>query len=323
MIRFAIVGYGNLGKSCEKIAYSSHDFEMVGIFTRRDPSSIVSPFGTKVYKQNDIKSFKGKIDVVALCTGSANDLCDLAKSVAKDFNTIDGFDTHAVIPQYVDELNSINIDSKTLSFVCIGWDPGLFSLIRTLFEGVLPNGYTQTFWGKGVSQGHSEAIRRIDGVLDAKQYTIPKDEAIEKTKNGQGASLTTREKHLRECFVVLKDGANAEYVKQQIVNMPNYFADYDTIVHFISKEEFDLKHQGIPHGGFVLRNGKVGDFSNNLDLSIKLDSNPDFTASVMMAYAKANYKMFKKGVVGTKTIIDIPVSELIDGDWKDIIHRFV
>ncbi len=323
MIRFAIVGYGNLGRACEKIAVASDDFDLVGIFTRRDPSSMQSPFGTPFFKQDEIENFKGKLDVVALCTGSANDLTSLGERLAKNFNTVDSFDTHAKMGEYVETMNKINLENNTLSFVGIGWDPGVFSIMRALFEGVLQNGNTQTFWGKGVSQGHSEAVRRIEGVEDAKQYTIPKEEALLKARNGEGESLTTRDKHLRECFVVAKDGADKDCIEKTIKEMPNYFADYDTVVHFISKEEFERDHKGIPHGGFVLRGGEVNGTKDALEFSLKLESNPDFTSNVLMAYARANAKMSARGVYGSKTVIDVAVGELVDGEWLDKIKKFV
>lgn len=323
MIKFAIVGYGNLGKACEKIAVNSEDFELVGIFTRRAPETMSSPFGTSFYKQDELESFKGKIDVIALCTGSANDLTELGLRAAKSFNTVDSFDTHARMAEYATQMKDITLSTDHLSFIGIGWDPGVFSIMRTLFEGVLSNGNTQTFWGKGVSQGHSEAIRRIDGVENGIQYTIPKEEALVKARNGEGASLTTRDKHLRECFVVAKEGADKALIEKTIKEMPNYFADYDTIVHFISKEEFEKNHNSIPHGGFVLRSGENNGTHHNLEFSLKLESNPDFTASVLMAYARANAQLYSEGVRGVKTAIDVPISALIGGNWIDKVSKFV
>lgn len=323
MIKFAIVGYGNLGKACEKIAAASDDFELVGIFTRRDPSQMKSPFGTAFFKQDDIESFVGQIDVVALCTGSANDLTELGKRVAAKFNTVDSFDTHARMTEYASQMQKITIENGNLSFVGIGWDPGMFSLMRALFEGVLKDGNSQTFWGKGVSQGHSEAIRRIDGVENGIQYTIPKQEALDAARAGEGQNLTTRDKHLRECFVVAKEGADKALIEKTIKEMPNYFAEYDTIVHFISKEEFAREHNTIPHGGFVLRSGVSNGMKHNLEFSLKLESNPDFTASVLMAYARANAAMYEQGVRGTKTVIDIPVSALLPGKWLDKVHEYI
>ncbi len=323
MIKFAIVGYGNLGKACEKIAMASDDFELVGIFTRREPSTMQSPFGTPFFKQDEIKNFKGKLDVVALCTGSANDLTSLGERLAKSFNTVDSFDTHAKMGEYVENMDKINLENGTLSFVGIGWDPGVFSIMRALFEGVLQSGNTQTFWGKGVSQGHSEAVRRIEGVVDAKQYTIPKDEALKKARCGEGDTLTTRDKHLRECFVVAKEGADTTLIENTIKQMPNYFAEYDTVVHFISQEEFDRDHKGIPHGGFVLRSGIVNGTKDSLEFSLTLESNPDFTANVLMAYARANARMSARGVTGAKTVIDIAVGELVEGTHTDKVKKFV
>lgn len=319
MIKFAIVGYGNLGRACERIAHDSEDFELVGIFTRRDPESMASPYGTAFYRQSDLERFKGKIDVMALCTGSANDLTDLGKRCAANFNTVDSFDTHARMREYVTDMEKITAEHGTLSFVGIGWDPGLFSLMRAVFGGVLSVGNTQTFWGKGVSQGHSEAIRKIKGVVKGIQYTVPKEDALEKARSGRGESLTTRDKHLRECFVVAAEDADKAEIERSIVTMPNYFAEYDTVVHFITAEEFDRDHNKMPHGGFVLRSGEVNGKQSNLEFSLKLESNPDFTASVLMAYAKANAKMYAEGARGVKTILDIPAVALTSENRIDYI----
>ena len=319
MINFAIVGYGNLGRACEKIAHDDKNFNLVGIFTRRDPATMKSPFGTAFYNQSDIENFKGKIDVLALCTGSANDLTDLGKRCAKCFNTVDSFDTHARMKEYISDMQKINGENGTLSFVGIGWDPGLFSLMRAVFGGVLRDGNTQTFWGKGVSQGHSEAIRKIAGVVKGIQYTVPKQEALDKARSGHGETLTTRDKHLRECFVVAADDADKAEIERQIVTMPNYFDEYDTVVHFITAEEFDRDHNKMPHGGFVLRSGEVNGQHHNLEFSLKLDSNADFTASVLMAYVKANAKLYAAGERGTKTILDIPAIALTDEDRLEYI----
>ena len=307
MIKFGIVGYGNLGRACEKIAAASEDFELVGIFTRRDPAVMTSPFGTPFFRQSDLPSFEGKIDVLALCTGSANDLVDLGKAAAVHFNTVDSFDTHAKMRGYVTDMEKIASESGHLSFIGIGWDPGLFSLMRALFGGVLADGNTQTFWGKGVSQGHSEAVRKIKGA------------ALDAARRGEGASLTTRDKHLRECFVVAADDADKAEIEREIVTMPNYFDEYDTVVHFISAEEFDRDHTAMPHGGFVLRSGDVNGMKERVEFSLALDSNPDFTASVLMAYAKVNAKLYAAGERGAKTILDIPVIALTDEDRIDFI----
>lgn len=323
MIRLAIMGYGNLGKACERIAARDSAFELVGIFTRRDPSSLTSPFGTAFYSQDELESFVDKIDVVALCTGSANDLTELALRVAVNFNTVDSFDTHAKMSEYASAMQKIATEKGNLCFIGIGWDPGIFSLMRALFEGVLSNGTTQTFWGKGVSQGHSEAIRRIDGVANAVQYTIPKQDALKAAREGSGETLTTRDKHLRECFVVACDGADKAYIEKTIKEMPNYFADYDTVVHFIDADEFNRDHTDMPHGGFVLRSGENSGKKNNLEFSLKLESNPDFTASVLMAYVKANARLYSAGMRGAKTVLDVPVGALLEGRWIERIEKFV
>lgn len=319
MYKIGIVGYGNLGRACEKIAAASEDMQLVGIFTRRDPDTLSSPFGTPFFRQSDLTKYEGEIDVLALCTGSANDLVDLGKNAAVHFNTVDSFDTHAKMRGYVTDMERITSENGHLSFIGIGWDPGLFSLMRALFGGVLPGGSTQTFWGKGVSQGHSEAVRKLPGVVKGVQYTIPKEEALAAARRGEGASLTTRDKHLRECFVVAAEGADKAEIERRIVTMPNYFDEYDTVVHFITEEEFDRDHTGMPHGGFVLRSGEVNGMKERVEFSLALDSNPDFTASVLMAYARVNCKLFRKGVRGAKTILDIPVIELTDEDRVDFI----
>lgn len=322
MIKIAIIGYGNLGKACERIAYDSTDFKITGIFTRRNPKDMVSPYGSKFYPQDDIFGFENDIDVVCICTGSANDVTGLGVRLASRFNTIDSFDTHAKMSEYYDTMNKTARDSGRLCFVGIGWDPGLFSLMRALFDGVLKDGNTQTFWGRGVSQGHSEAVRRIKGVEDAKQYTVPKPEALRLAREGKGAGLTEREKHLRECYVVAEDGADKGQIEHEIVTMPNYFEPYDTTVHFIGKEEFEAEHSGMPHAGFVLRMGNVNGQSQRLEFSLNLDSNPDFTASVLMAYARANAYMFKNGERGAKCILEIPVSALFS-DVDYLVKRYV
>lgn len=322
MTKIGIVGYGNLGKACEKIVMSRDDMSLVGIFTRRDPATMISPYGSAFFRQDDLDRFENEIDVLALCTGSANDLVDLALKQAEKFNTVDSFDTHARMRDYVTALDKVATEHDHLSFVGIGWDPGVFSVMRALFEGVLPEGNTVTFWGKGVSQGHSEAIRKIDGVLKGIQYTIPKEDALEKAREGKGDTLTTRDKHLRECFVVARDDADKSAIENEIKSMPNYFADYDTVVHFITAEEFDRDHNAMPHGGLVLRSGSVNGKEENLEFKLTLSSNPDFTASVLMAYARSLKKMHESGVRGAKTIIDIPVGALL-GDRLDAIAKFV
>ncbi len=323
MIKIAIVGYGNLGRACERIAHNSGDFETVGIFTRRNPDTVKSDFGTPVYSQRDIESFKDETDVACICTGSANDVTDLGIRLAKNFNTVDSFDTHAKMSAYFEQMDNTAKQSGKLCFVGMGWDPGLFSLMRGLCEGILPFADTQTFWGRGVSQGHSEAIRRIEGVVDAKQYTVPKDEALRLAREGKGGSLKVRDKHLRECFVVAEEDADKAEIERKIVSMPDYFEPYDTVVHFIDEEEFKSRHSAMPHAGFVLRSGEINGARCNIEFSLKLDSNPDFTAAVLMAYAKANANLAIAGETGAKSILDIPASALLGKDRSANVGKFV
>lgn len=309
MIRIGIVGYGNLGRGVESAVVKSPDMELVGVFTRRNPDSVKTQTNIPVYEMKDLMSFQGKVDVLVLCGGSANDLPKQTVELAEHFNVIDSFDTHAKIPEHFENVNNASIKGKNISIISVGWDPGLFSLNRLYAQAILPNGNDYTFWGKGVSQGHSDAIRRIEGVQDARQYTIPVDEAVERVRNGENPVLTTREKHIRECFVVVKDGYDQEKIKETIVTMPNYFADYDTIVHFISQEELDRDHKGIPHGGMVIRSGVTGLNDENkhvIEYKLTLDSNPEFTSSVLVAYARAAYRLSKDNQYGCKTVFDIP-----------------
>lgn len=311
MIKVGIVGYGNLGKGVCLAVNSASDLECVGIFTRRSPETLKPIVDFPVYSINDLIKFKGQIDVLLLCGGSATDLPNTTKEYLKDFNTVDSFDTHAKIPEYFDMLDKVGKENNTLSAISIGWDPGLFSITRMLFGAILPNGKDYTFWGKGVSQGHSDALRRIDGVKNAIQYTIPKEQALEEVRKGVNPTLSTREKHLRECFVALEDGADREEVKKQIVSMPNYFADYDTIVNFVSEEEVKAMQQKLAHGGFVFRSGNTTSENKHLlELSIKLDSNPEFTGSVLTAYGRAVARLAKEGKTGCLTVFDIPISYL-------------
>mgnify|MGYP002520572683 FL=1 len=322
MTRIGIVGYGNVGKACEKLALYDENCEIIGIFTRRNPKQ-VRPLGSKVYSATDLPSFKGKIDVLILCVGSAFDLTDTALTLAKDFNTVDSFDTHSKMPRYAEKLQTVAEKNDRLCYFGIGWDPGLFSLCRALFSSVLPDCDVQTFWGKGVSQGHSEAIKRLDGVKFAKQYTIPKSEALKKAREGRGAPLSNRDKHLRECFVVAQDWADKARIEAQIKSIPDYFAEYDTIVHFIDEATYISEHSGFPHGGVVTAFGKADEWNCNMEFSLKLENNPFFTAAIMLAYAKANAKSYLKGERGAKSVIDIPVSLLADGEWIDKIKRFI
>lgn len=319
-MKVGIVGYGNLGKACEKWLVEQGD-EVVGIFTRRKPCEVVSPYGTKTYAQEDVFEFKDKIDVLALCVGSKNDLIGVAKSVANEFNTVDSFDTHAKMTEYAEFMRQKVTDK--LSYIAIGWDPGLFSLMRALMCAVTKEGDLQTFWGKGVSQGHGEAIRRIKGVKNAVQYTIPKQSALDAVRSGQGKTLCERDKHLRECFVVLEDGADGEFIEKTIKSMPDYFANYDTIVHFIDEKEFEKEHTGMAHGGFVLEKGLSNGYSSDMEFNLKLQSNPDFTAGVLMAYAKSCVKEYQSGVRGVKTILDVPIVSLLSGKWIDNVKRFI
>lgn len=318
-MKVGIVGYGNLGRGVAIAVNNAKDMTCVGVFTRREPKDVKICVDFPVYNINDLKKFKNEIDVLILCGGSATDLPATTKEYIKDFNTVDSFDTHAKIPEYFDTLDRIAKENGTLSLISVGWDPGLFSVARLLFGSVLPNGKDYTFWGKGVSQGHSDAIRRIDGVKYGIQYTVPKEEAVSKVRSLTNPELSTREKHLRVCYVVLKDGADQKLVETTIKEMPNYFKDYDTEVHFISEEEFKREHVGLPHGGFVMRTGSTtSENADILELSLKLGSNPEFTGSVLTAYARAVYKMAKKGNTGAITVFDVPVGLLSKESPEDL-----
>lgn len=309
MIKIAIAGYGNLGRGVECAVAQNSDTELYGVFTRRDPKDVKTlKEGTKVFSLDDIEKHKDNIDVVILCGGSATDLPVQTPQLAKSFNVIDSFDTHANIPQHFEKVDAAAKESGKVAMISVGWDPGMFSLNRLYAEAVLPDGKDYTFWGKGVSQGHSDAIRRIEGVLDARQYTVPVEAALEAVRNGENPELSTREKHTRECFVVAEEGADKARIENEIKTMPNYFADYDTTVHFISAEEMKRDHSGIPHGGFVIRCGSTGLNNENkhiIEYSLKLDSNPEFTSSVLVAYARAAYRMNREGISGCKTVFDV------------------
>ena len=314
MIRVGIYGYGNLGRGIEAAVYKNDDMKLVAVFTRRDPSSLtIKTENVPVVSVKDVLDWKDKIDVMVLCGGSATDLPEQTPYLSKYFNVVDSFDTHAKIPEHFNNVDKNAKESGNVALISAGWDPGMFSLNRLYASAVLPDGNDYTFWGKGVSQGHSDAIRRIDGVIDARQYTIPKEEALNKVRSGENPDLSTRDKHLRECFVVAADGADLKKIENEIKTMPNYFADYDTIVHFISADELKANHSGIPHGGFVIRSGKTGFNNENshiIEYSLKLDSNPEFTASVIAAYARAVYKLSEEGTSGCKTVFDIAPSYL-------------
>ncbi len=313
-IRIGIFGYGNLGRGVEAAIRQNSDLSLEAVFTRRDPETVtLKTEGVPVYHIDKAKEMTDKIDVMILCGGSATDLPEQTPALAEYFNVVDSFDTHAKIPEHFDAVDEQAKKSGKVAVISVGWDPGMFSLNRLYASAILPDGKDYTFWGKGVSQGHSDAIRRIDGVLDARQYTIPIEKALERVRNGENPELSAREKHLRECFVVAKDGADKQKIENEIKTMPNYFADYDTIVHFISKEELDKNHSGIAHGGFVIRSGKTGFNGENnhiIEYSLKLDSNPEFTSSVLVAYARAAYRLNTEGANGCKTVFDIPPAYL-------------
>ena len=308
-MKIGILGYGNLGKGVEGAVKQNPDCELTAVFTRRDPSTVkILTAGVPVYNVADVEKHKDEVDVLIICGGSATDLPKQTPEYAKYFNVIDSFDTHAKIPEHFANVDKVSKDFKHTALISCGWDPGLFSLNRLYANCILPNGKDYTFWGKGVSQGHSDAIRRIEGVKDGKQYTIPVQAALDAVRSGSNPDLTTRQKHTRECFVVAEEGADKARIEKEIKEMPNYFADYDTTVHFISEEELKRDHSGIPHGGFVIRSGKTGwdnEFNNVIEYSLKLDSNPAFTSSVLVAYARAVYRMNKEGSLGCKTVFDV------------------
>ena len=308
-IRIGILGYGNLGRGIECAVKHNPDMELKAVFTRRAPENVqILTKTAKVCSVNDVEQWKDKIDVMIICGGSATDLPVQTPKFAQMFNVIDSFDTHARIPEHFKNVDEAAKKAGKVGIISVGWDPGMFSLNRMYANAILPEGKDYTFWGKGVSQGHSDAIRRIAGVKDAKQYTVPVESALESVRRGENPELTTREKHTRECFVVLEEGADAAKVEQEIKTMPNYFADYDTTVHFISEEELKRDHSGIPHGGFVLRSGVTGwekEHKHMIEYSLKLDSNPEFTSCVIVAYARAAYRLAKEGQTGCRTVFDI------------------
>ena len=319
--RIGILGYGNLGRGIECAVRETGDMELVGVFTRRDPSSVTTKTGVPVYSAEELKNWCDRIDVLILCGGSATDLPVQTPEYAKYFNVVDSFDTHANIPSHFEKVNQSASATGHTALISAGWDPGLFSLIRVYANAVLPDGKDYTFWGKGVSQGHSDAVRRIRGVANAKQYTIPVEEALEAVRSGSNPELTTRQKHVREVFAVLEEGADAAAVEQEIKTMPNYFSDYDTTVHFISMEEFERNHSGMAHGGFVFRSGATGLSKENkhiMEFSLKLDSNPEFTASVITAYARAVKKLADRKEYGCKTVLDIPPALLCEQSSEEL-----
>lgn len=311
-IRIGILGYGNLARGVESAIRQNDDLELVAVFTRRDPKTVtIKTEGVPVDSVDNVESYVGKIDVLVLAGGSATDLPEQTPKYAKLFNVIDSFDTHARIPEHFANVDASAKESKHVGIISMGWDPGMFSLLRMISTSVLPEGENYTFWGRGVSQGHSDAIRRIDGVVDARQYTVPIEAAVERVRSGENPELTTREKHLRECYVVAKEGADLARIEKEIKEMPNYFADYDTTVNFISEEELKKNHSGLPHGGFVLRSGVTGlnkEHKHIIEYKLTLDSNPEFTGSVIAAYARAAYKLANEGSFGCKTVFDIAPS---------------
>lgn len=306
-IRIGIAGYGNLGRGVEMALAQCPDMELTGVFSRRDPASVqLLNAQVPVHRQADIEQFRGQIDVLILCGGSKNDLPEQGPVLASLFNTVDSFDTHAMIPEYHEAMNRAAEPAGNTALISVGWDPGLFSLNRLFGEAILPAGDTYTFWGKGLSQGHSDAVRRVPGVKAGVQYTIPADSAIDRVRNGERPELSTREKHRRQCYVVLEAGADAAQVEQAIVGMPHYFADYDTTVNFITNEELQRDHTAMPHGGLVLRSGSSGAGSTQvIEYSLKLDSNPEFTACVLVAYARATWRLNQQGIIGAQTVFDV------------------
>ena len=322
-MKIAIYGYGNLGRGVEAAVRQNPDTELFGVFTRRSPETVHPVFPeTRVFPADDTAKYRDDVDVMIICGGSATDLPKMTPSLASDFNVIDSFDTHADIPRHFAAVDDAATRGGKVAIISVGWDPGMFSLNRLYANAILPEGKDYTFWGKGVSQGHSDAIRRIEGVLDARQYTIPVQSALDSVRAGENPELTTREKHTRLCYVVAGEGADRARIEKEIVTMPKYFSDYDTTVHFISQEELDRDHKGIPHGGFVIRTGSTGVDGKNkhvIEYSLKLDSNPEFTASVLIAFARAAYRMSQRGEKGCKTVFDIAPVDLSARTREEVI----
>lgn len=321
-IRVGIMGYGNLGKGIECAVKQNPDMELVAVFTRRNPETVkILTETAKVYRVDEAVNMKDDIDVLIMCGGSATDLPQQTREYAKYFNVVDSFDTHARIPEHFAAVDEAAKANNKVAMISVGWDPGMFSLNRLYANAILPNGSDYTFWGKGVSQGHSDAIRRVEGVANGKQYTVPVEDALQRVRNGENPELTTREKHTRECYVVAEEGADKAKIEEEIKNMPNYFSDYDTTVNFITEEELQANHSGIPHGGFVIRSGKTGwNEENNhiIEYSLKLDSNPEFTASVIVAYARATYRMAQEGMTGCKTVFDVAPAYLSPASSEEL-----
>ncbi|MEF9938664.1 MAG: diaminopimelate dehydrogenase [Clostridium sp.] len=326
-IRIGILGYGNLGRGVECAVKQNPDMELKAVFTRRSPENVkILTKEAKICHISEAESMKDEIDVLIICGGSATDLPMQTPEFARYFHVIDSFDTHANIPEHFDAVDAVAKENGTIGIISVGWDPGMFSINRLYSMAVLPQGETYTFWGKGVSQGHSDAIRRLDGVKDARQYTIPVDSALEAVRSGMAPELTTREKHTRECFVVAEAGADQGEIERQIKTMPNYFSDYDTTVHFISEEEMQREHGKLPHGGIVLRSGRTGweeEHKHVIEYQLKLDSNPEFTASVIVAYARAAYRLAQEGQSGCKTVFDIAPSYLAVESAADLRRKYL
>lgn len=326
-MKIGIYGYGNLGKGVECAIKQNPDAELVAVFTRRDPAGVsIFTEGAKVVHADDVLLYKDKIDVMIICGGSATDLPVMTPALAKDFNVIDSFDTHAKIPEHFRNVDKAAQENGNIALISAGWDPGMFSVNRLMASAILPEGRDYTFWGRGVSQGHSDAIRRIDGVLDARQYTCPVESAMDSVRRGENPELTTRQKHTRECFVVAEDGADKARIENEIKTMPNYFADYDTTVTFISMEELQRDHKGIPHGGSVIRTGVTGINGENkeiIEYKLKLDSNPEFTASVILCYARAIYKMKNRGITGCKTVFDVAPADMADISYEEMLSHLL
>lgn len=325
MIRIGICGYGNLGKGVENAVKQNKDMQLMAVFTRRNPKDLIlQTSGVGIYSMEELPNFKDKIDVMILCGGSATDLPKQTPELAKLFNVVDSFDTHAKVYEHFINVDKSAVEARKIAIISTGWDPGMFSLNRAVMEAILPDGRDYTFWGKGVSQGHSDAIRRIKGVVDARQYTIPIDSALQSVRNAENPDLTVRQKHTRECFVVAESKNMEERIEKEIKEMPNYFADYDTTVHFISLEELKREHSGIPHGGFVIRTGKTGVANENshvIEYSLKLDSNPEFTGSVLAAYARAAYRLNQRRECGCRTVFDIAPRDLSAQSYEELLKH--
>lgn len=325
-MRIGIVGYGNIGRGVEAAVTKATDMELAAVFTRRDPASVTTVTGAKVLPYDEIGNMKSKIDVLIICGGSATDLPWMTPELVAGFNVIDSFDNHAKIPEHFDNVNKVAFRSGKIGIISCGWDPGYFSLARILADSALPEGDSYTFWGRGVSQGHSDAIRRIDGVKDARQYTVPVPEAVEKVRNSEHPVFTARDMHLRECYVVAEEGADKAAIEQAIKTMPNYFEPYDTTVEFITQEEMDRDHSGLPHGGSVLRSGRTGfddEFDNTVEFTLNLDSNPFFTSSILVAAARAAYRMNSEGQSGARTLFDVPPAYLSHHSREELLAHML